>query len=57
LNVNLTSIGVLKIPIDQFLAKIDHEAIQNLKNSLSKLKPLESSEGKEFKDLTREECL
>ena len=57
LNVNLTSIGILRIPTDQFLAKIDSEAIQNLKNYLSKLKPLESSEGKEFKDLTREECL
>ena len=57
LNVNLASIEVLRIPADQFLAKKDHEAIQNFLNHIEVLKPLDSSEGKESKDLTREECL
>ena len=57
LNVNLASIQVLRIPADQFLAKKDHEAFKNFSNLIQVLKPLESSEGKESKDLTREECL
>ena len=49
---------MIKIPYNEFFTKKDLDMLKTFRNEvLSKMKPLDGSEGKKFDDLEREESL